>query len=141
MRCSLSRLPPHMSVKSDRFLPLSLSSSPIPMSPTSSEFSPKTSTELEKGDLTRVNTSEPQPENKPIHVSPTGWRRLAIISFVCSAQFFDIFNACASIAALPSVRSFRLHTLATPVTVRHHRLVKPSISRRGCFNGFSRHTP
>ncbi|KAI0790428.1 major facilitator superfamily domain-containing protein [Abortiporus biennis] len=29
--------------------------------------------------------------------------RVAIITFVCSAQFFDIFNACASIATLPSI--------------------------------------
>ena len=42
-------------------------------------------------------------EAKPILESPKGWKKVAIIAVLCSAQFFDIFNACASIAALPSV--------------------------------------
>ena len=58
---------------------------------------------------TRIRTIEPTVadtiEAKPILESPTGWKKVAIIAVLCSAQFFDIFNACASIAALPSVCS------------------------------------
>ncbi|KAI0073793.1 MFS general substrate transporter [Panus rudis PR-1116 ss-1] len=56
-----------------------------------------------------VEASLPVPEKaisssvEPNFSSPTGWRKVAIISVLCSAQFFDIFNACASITALPSI--------------------------------------
>jgi len=35
--------------------------------------------------------------------SPRGLRKVAILVVLSSAQFFDIFNACASIASLPSI--------------------------------------
>jgi len=59
----------------------------------------KSSFELEKG----AAASQPEPLPQPIRESPKGWYKVAIVSFICSAQFFDIFNACASIVALPLI--------------------------------------
>ncbi|CAL1698311.1 unnamed protein product [Somion occarium] len=53
---------------------------------------------------TLVEASQLQ-EKAPVssRPSPKGWQKVAIVSVLSSAQFFDIFNACASIAALPSI--------------------------------------
>lgn len=43
------------------------------------------------------------PDSEDESIKLSGWRKAAILATLCSAQFFDIFNACSSIAALPSV--------------------------------------
>lgn len=57
---------------------------------------------LPKPDVAAVEAQHPTSE--AFHDVPRGFRRAAILALLCSAQFFDIFNACASVAALPSVR-------------------------------------
>lgn len=63
-------------------------------------------------------------EQKLAPLSPNGWRKVAIVSVLCSAQFFDIFNACASIAALPSV-CFSLFSTQCINSLDWDRLVPP----------------
>ncbi|TCD69756.1 hypothetical protein EIP91_006292 [Steccherinum ochraceum] len=76
-------------------------------SPTSTASSTRCSSpveDCEKQVSPKLDTSsvEAQPE-EPALDTPKGLRRAAILAVLCSAQFFDIFNACASIAALPSI--------------------------------------
>ncbi|THH29152.1 hypothetical protein EUX98_g5035 [Antrodiella citrinella] len=49
----------------------------------------------------KLEQSEALPE--PQATGPTAFRKAAILAILCSAQFFDVFNACASIAALPLI--------------------------------------
>ncbi|THH32905.1 hypothetical protein EUX98_g1244 [Antrodiella citrinella] len=63
--------------------------------PEKQRTSQRSSSELKENDV-----ASPSPPAAP---KLSGLRKAAILAMLCSAQFFDIFNACSSIAALPSI--------------------------------------
>jgi len=69
--------------------------------------------------------------------SPLGpGRKILVLVFLCSAQFFDIFNAVSTIIALPQVSLFNcLYYLFNPYPIVLDRFQMTSISLRVPFNG------
>ncbi|KAJ3552365.1 hypothetical protein NM688_g4188 [Phlebia brevispora] len=49
-----------------------------------------------------VDVGKENDENDPVP-TPTGWRKIVLVTILCGAQFFDIFTACSAIAALPTI--------------------------------------